>query len=148
MKRRLFISACALLALAMAFVTPARQADAAYPDRPITLIMPFGTGNAPDTTARIIAEYFQSKHGITMLIVSKPGGSGIPGLIDLLKAKPDGYTLCLTSANALTVVPQVKPCGKGRHVVRPGRLVKLSVIQLLRLPPRRNDAVHQVPVVG
>lgn len=111
MKHRLFISACALLALALALVAPMRQADAAYPDRPITLIMPFGTGNAPDTTARVIAEYFQNKHGITMLIVSKPGGSGIPGLIDLLKAKPDGYTLCLTSANALTVVPQVKPCG-------------------------------------
>ena len=110
MKCRLFISICITLTLVIG-ITATHQVNAAYPDRYITLIMPFGVGNAPDTIARVIAEYLQDKHGITMLIVSKPGGSGIPGLIDLMKAKPDGYTLCLTSANALTVVPQVKPCG-------------------------------------
>lgn len=82
-----------------------------FPERPITLIMPFGAGNAPDTAARIIGEYLQRKHNITLLITSKPGGSGIPAMLELSRARPDGYTLSLTSANVLTVVPQVKPCG-------------------------------------
>lgn len=82
-----------------------------FPDRPITLIMPFGAGNAPDTAARIIAEYLQEKHNITLLITSKAGGSGIPAMFEVSKARPDGYTITLTSANVVTVVPQVKPCG-------------------------------------
>lgn len=88
-----------------------RQSLAEFPDRPITLIMPFGAGNAPDTAARIIAEYLQKKHNITLLITSKAGGSGIPATIELIKSRPDGYTLSLTSANVLTVVPQYKDCG-------------------------------------
>lgn len=87
------------------------SASAAFPDRPITLIMPFGAGNAPDTAARIIAEYLQNKHNITLLITSKAGGSGIPATLEVVKARPDGYTLSLTSANVLTVVPQYKNCG-------------------------------------
>lgn len=82
-----------------------------FPNRPITLIMPFGAGNAPDTAARIIGEYLQKKHGITLLITSKAGGSGIPAMLEVAKARPDGYTISLTSANVVTVVPQVKPCG-------------------------------------
>lgn len=90
-------------------INTAKAAD--FPDRPITLIMPFGAGNAPDTAARIIGEYLQKKHGITLLITSKAGGSGIPAMLEVAKARPDGYTIALTSANVVTVVPQTKPCG-------------------------------------
>lgn len=90
-------------------INTAKAAD--FPDRPITLIMPFGAGNAPDTAARIIGEYFQKKHGITLLITSKAGGSGIPAMLEVANARPDGYTIALTSANVMTVVPQTKPCG-------------------------------------
>ena len=73
--------------------------------------MPFGAGNAPDTAARIIGDYLQRKHNITLLITSKPGGSGIPATLETVRARPDGYTISLTSANVLTVVPQYKKCG-------------------------------------
>ena len=71
----------------------------------------FGAGNAPDTAARIIGDYLQRKHNITLLITSKPGGSGIPATLETVRARPDGYTISLTSANVLTVVPQYKKCG-------------------------------------
>lgn len=99
-----------LLAVALVCATQTKAADS-FPDRPITMLMPFGAGNAPDTMARIIGEYLQNKHGVTLLITSKAGGSGIPAMLELAHAKPDGYTISLTSANVLTVVPQVKPCG-------------------------------------
>ena len=107
-KRRLATAAACLLALCC-MAAPATAET--FPDRPITLIMPFGAGNAPDTLARILGEYLQNKHGITLLVTSKAGGSGIPAMVELSRARPDGYTISLTSANVLTVVPQYKKCG-------------------------------------
>ena len=101
------IAATAALLCALPFQAAAED----YPSRPITLIMPFGAGNAPDTAARIIGDYLQRKHNITLLITSKPGGSGIPATLETVRARPDGYTISLTSANVLTVVPQYKKCG-------------------------------------
>lgn len=101
------VAAVAALLCAMPFQAAAEN----YPSRPITLIMPFGAGNAPDTAARIIGDYLQRKHNITLLITSKPGGSGIPATLETVRARPDGYTISLTSANVLTVVPQYKKCG-------------------------------------
>ncbi|HIU18282.1 MAG TPA: tripartite tricarboxylate transporter substrate binding protein [Candidatus Avidesulfovibrio excrementigallinarum] len=101
-----------ILLVALTLVVGGQPAFAGdFPDRPINLLMPFGAGNAPDTAARIIGEYLQRKHGITLLITSKAGGSGIPAMVEVSRARPDGYTISLTSANVVTVVPQVKPCG-------------------------------------
>ena len=58
------VAAAAALLCAMPFQAAAED----YPSRPITLIMPFGAGNAPDTAARIIGDYLQRKHNITLLI--------------------------------------------------------------------------------
>lgn len=55
------VAAAAALLCAMPFQAAAED----YPSRPITLIMPFGAGNAPDTAARIIGDYLQRKHNIT-----------------------------------------------------------------------------------
>lgn len=104
----LCICLCLTMVLQVGFVA---QGHAAFPDKPITLIMPFGAGNAPDMAARIIADYLQKKHNITLLITSKAGGNGIPATLDVIKARPDGYTLGLTSASVLTVVPQYKNTG-------------------------------------
>lgn len=99
-----------MLALSLGFAGAAHAADD-FPSKPITLIMPFGAGNAPDTAARIIGEYLQTKKGVTLLVTPKSGGSGIPATLDVVKARPDGYTIGLTSANVLTVVPQFKNTG-------------------------------------
>lgn len=111
MYRCIAVGTCFVLSIFLTLSTLSSAFADNFPDRPITLIMPFGAGNAPDTAARIIAEYLQNKHNITVLITSKPGGSGIPATLDVIKARPDGYTLGLTSANVLTVVPQYKNCG-------------------------------------
>ena len=61
------VAAAAALLCAMPFQAAAED----YPSRPITLIMPFGAGNAPDTAARIIGDYLQRKHNITLLITRR-----------------------------------------------------------------------------
>ena len=83
---RVVLWACALL-------LPLRRAwPGPHIDRPVTIIIPFGPGGAVDIAARILAEYFQTKHNITLNIVCKGGGAGAPAMLDVAKTRPDGYT--------------------------------------------------------
>ena len=77
---------CALLVCTLLLSGLPRTASAAYPDRPVTIIIPFGPGGAVDIAARILAEYFQNKHQITLNIVCKAGGAGAPAMLDVAKA--------------------------------------------------------------
>lgn len=103
---------CLCLVCALAFITfSARPAEAAYPDRPVTIIIPFGPGGAVDIAARILAEWFQTKHNITLNIVCKGGGAGAPAMLDVSKAKPDGYTFGFPALATFSTTPQVKKTG-------------------------------------
>jgi tripartite-type tricarboxylate transporter receptor subunit TctC len=97
----------------MAVVGPAAKAAAAdkYPSKPIVLILPFAAGNTLDISARIVSEYLQKKHNITLVVTPRPGGSGVPASLEVKNAQPDGYTLGYSSANVLTVLPQFKNTG-------------------------------------
>ncbi len=105
---------CLLVLLLLVFVMPMGTMNAKaddYPSRPINMLMPFGVGNAPDAMARIIGEYLQKKHNVTLILVSKTGANGVPAMLEIKKSRPDGYTISLTSANVLTVAPQYKNSG-------------------------------------
>ena len=101
-----------LLIACSLFIGGNTDARAEYPyDKPINIIVPFGPGGGVDIAARILADYFQQNYNITINVVNKPGGAQAIGINEMLRARPDGYTISLTSANVLTVVPQYKQCG-------------------------------------
>jgi len=79
---------CALLAAVLA---PA--AHAAYPDKPIRLIVPSAPGGAPDALMRTLATQLSQQMGVPIVIDNKPGGSYVIGTTELVKAAPDGYTI-------------------------------------------------------
>ncbi|MEE0815942.1 MAG: tripartite tricarboxylate transporter substrate binding protein, partial [Desulfovibrio fairfieldensis] len=81
------------------------MARAAYPDRPVNIIIPFGPGGAVDIAARILAEYFQTKHNITLNILCKAGGAGAPAMLEVAKARPDGYTYGFPSVTTFSTTP-------------------------------------------
>jgi tripartite-type tricarboxylate transporter receptor subunit TctC len=64
-----------------------------YPDRPITLIVPWGAGGGTDATARIIASILQENLGQPVNVVNRTGGSGVVGHSAIAEADPDGYTI-------------------------------------------------------
>ncbi len=64
-----------------------------YPTRAIEIIHPFAPGGATDITARQVAEYVKKKWGVPVNIISKPGGRGIPAVLEVYQATPDGYTM-------------------------------------------------------
>src|SRR4051812_36344720 len=67
----------------------------AYPERPITLIVPWGAGGGTDATARIIGSLLEKDLKQPVNVVNRTGGSGVVGHDAIAKATPDGYTIGL-----------------------------------------------------
>lgn len=73
----------------------AAPAHAAWPDRPITLIIPAAPGGTTDISARLIADKLAGKLGQQIIVENRAGAAGIIGAQTLARAKPDGYTLLM-----------------------------------------------------
>ncbi len=92
----------ALCALVWAGATPA-LAQGEWPQRPITLVVPFGAGGIADLTARSVAQAMSATLKVPMIIDNKPSAGSIVGSQAVAQAAPDGYTLLLMSnANAVS----------------------------------------------
>lgn len=91
-----------IVAVVALLVAPA--AHAAYPERVITLIVPFAAGGPTDIIARIISLALQKSLGQSVVVDNRGGGGGNPGMAIAARAAPDGYTLLLTST-AIAVNP-------------------------------------------
>jgi tripartite-type tricarboxylate transporter receptor subunit TctC len=85
-----------------------RQAFAAYPDRPIHLIVPFAPGGNADIVGRIVGERMSSALGQPVVIENRGGAGGGIGAEAVARATPDGYTLFVGSNGPLTVNPFVQ----------------------------------------
>jgi tripartite-type tricarboxylate transporter receptor subunit TctC len=76
------------------------RAQAAWPDRPVRLIVPFGAGGAVDTISRITAQHFQPITGQPMVVENRPGAGGTIAGASVARERPDGYTLMMTDIGA------------------------------------------------
>src|SRR4029077_20636320 len=95
------------LAAALTVVTllvASTAAHAAYPDRVITLIVPFAAGGPSDIIARIVSLAFQKSMGQSVVVENRGGAAGNIGMTIAARAAPDGYTLLLSST-AIAVNP-------------------------------------------
>jgi len=95
-----------LLRLASAVTAfAATAALAAYPERTVTIVVPFPPGGSSDITARTVAARLSETLGQTFLIENKPGANGGIGAAYVAKAKPDGYTLFVGSIGVFAINP-------------------------------------------
>lgn len=95
-----------IAALLLALV-PCLGSAQTYPNRPITIIVPFGAGGPADIYARFLGERMQKSLG-TFVVEDRPGGGSIVGSTAAAQAAPDGYTLLLMS-NTHTVNETLRP---------------------------------------
>jgi tripartite-type tricarboxylate transporter receptor subunit TctC len=95
MLRRGFLKTMAVAAVSL--VSAAGYAWAAYPERPITIIVPWAAGGGTDATARIIGSLLEKELGQPVNVVNRTGGSGVVGHEAIAAATPDGYTLGLAT---------------------------------------------------
>jgi len=86
-----------------------RAAFAAYPERPIRLIVPFAPGGNADIVGRLVAAGMSEALGQTVFVENKAGAGGGVGAMEAARAAPDGYTLFSGSNGPLTVNPIVQP---------------------------------------
>ncbi|AMN44555.1 Bug family tripartite tricarboxylate transporter substrate binding protein [Rhodoplanes sp. Z2-YC6860] len=93
--------ASALIAGLLSFSTPA---FAGYPDRPITMIVPFAPGGPVDIIARILSTFMPQTLGQSLVVDNRGGAAGNIGMGQAAHAKPDGYTVLMTST-AISVNP-------------------------------------------
>lgn len=97
--RRAFVAACAMAAL---------TAHAAFPDRPITIVVPYAPGGAADAVARVVAARLAVKLGASVVVDNRAGASGTIGATFVAKANPDGYTM-LYDATPHSINPHLFP---------------------------------------
>ena len=96
-----------LLIILAVFMLGMRGAVAAFPDRPIKLIVPYAPGGITDTFARVIAEGVSKELGQPVIIDNKPGAGATVGSAIAAKAPADGYTLLLSSNANLVMGPML-----------------------------------------
>ena len=77
------------------------QAQNAYPNKPIRMVVPFAAGGATDVLARVLGQKMSAGLGQPIIIDNKPGAAGIIGTDAVAKAAPDGYTIVLGLSNSL-----------------------------------------------
>ncbi len=85
----------ALLGAAIALSLLGTTAAAAYPDRPITLVIPFAAGGSTDVVGRIVAERMSAALGQNIVVQNVGGAGGSLGAGQVAKAEPDGYTILM-----------------------------------------------------
>jgi tripartite-type tricarboxylate transporter receptor subunit TctC len=91
------------------FIAPASSALAqTYPSKPIRFIVPFPAGGATDAAARAIQPHLEKTFGQTVVIENRAGAGAVIGLDAVAKAAPDGYTIGLAPAGAMSVNPAMQ----------------------------------------
>lgn len=91
----------------VALVLAAAGAQAAWPDKPVTFVVPFPAGGSTDSIARAVAPKLQQKFGTTVVVDNKPGAGGTLGAATVKRAAPDGYTVLVSSLGPYVIGPHL-----------------------------------------
>lgn len=115
--KRLSLLFTGLLILLSAFLTQlltAESARAAYPDRGINVILPFGPGGATDMLTRVFDVFAKEVFGQNLIVVYKPGAGSAVGTTSIAKSRSDGYTIGMGSLPHMFLQPAA---GSGRYTL-------------------------------
>ena len=69
------------------------SSHAAWPEKPIRLVVPSAPGGSVDILMRVLTQQLSAQMGVAFIVENKPGGAYVPGTMDIVRAAPDGYTL-------------------------------------------------------
>jgi tripartite-type tricarboxylate transporter receptor subunit TctC len=97
-----------LLALLLVAGSASAQAADRYPSRVIKLVVAFAPGGVADIMGRMIGQALQVRLGQTVIVENKPGGDGLIGMGEVVRAAPDGYTLLVGGFGGQIIPPLMK----------------------------------------
>jgi putative tricarboxylic transport membrane protein len=107
--KRLFTGTMTLVIITFALLTSLAPAMAAFPERAITLIVPFAAGGGTDAIARVVAEHMAKTLGQAIIIENVPGAGGTTATIRTARATADGYTLMVGHMGTHGAAPAAYP---------------------------------------
>jgi tripartite-type tricarboxylate transporter receptor subunit TctC len=139
MNRRTLVKAGALAASAV--VAPSiAWAQAAWPTRPVRMIVNFAPGSSPDVLARALMQPLQEALGQPVLIENRSGANGNIGGEAVVKSPPDGNTLLFSAGSSISISPLINsvPYDVNRDLTPVAAIARLSVFLVTRadLPPK------------
>ena len=102
-KKLLLIASTCTIALAAS----AQTAATPWPEKPVTVVVPFPAGGSTDMVARAMAQHMGDKLGQNFVVDNRPGATGTLGAGAVKRAAPDGYTLLVSSLGAFVVAPHL-----------------------------------------
>lgn len=108
MKLSLASGACTFLLLA-AGAGPACAQEAAYPNKPITVVVGYPPGGSTDLTGRAVADQLAKKLGVPVVVENASGAGGAIAALKVSRAQPDGYTLLLGANNEIAINRLIAP---------------------------------------
>jgi tripartite-type tricarboxylate transporter receptor subunit TctC len=141
-------------ALAAALLASHTFADT-YPSRPIKIMVPFSSGSATDTTARVLADRLAPRLGVPVIVDNRPGASGTIGSAAVARSAPDGYTLILTSSSTHSATPALftrlafDPTEDFIHIARVATIPMMLVVRSdspTKTIPAMRDAARRKPL--
>ncbi len=106
MKRREFVAGLSATTLAAPTLAAAGSPDS-YPNRPVTLVVPYPPGASTDMLGRVVAAGLSEQLKQSFVVENRAGAATILGATSVASARPDGYTLLLAPVTTLAIVPNV-----------------------------------------
>lgn len=104
--RRTFLTTTCVT-LALPALARAESAEARFPSRPVTIVVPFAPGQSGDILARVLGAWLSKSWGTSFIVENKGGVGGLIGSMEVARAAPDGYTLLMGSTGPLAISPQL-----------------------------------------
>ena len=85
------------------------SAHAAWPEKPVRFVVPSAPGGSVDILMRVLTQQLSTQMGVAFVVENKPGGSFVPGTMDIVRAAPDGYTLGYGNIVSLAINKSLLP---------------------------------------
>jgi tripartite-type tricarboxylate transporter receptor subunit TctC len=142
MARRRSLAIAVLLAALVCAAAPQAGADE-YPNRAITLVVPYPPGGGVDAMARLVASKLSAPLGQQVIVDNRGGGGGNIGARAVAKAAPDGYTLLLGGAGSITINPSLDP--KAGYSAKDFAPIGLIASMPVVITVHPSVTVHSVP---
>jgi len=136
----IFIDRRKLMALLLACSGAAAAQTAAWPTKPVKIVVPYAAGGPADVTAREIAQKLSKTTGQSFVVENQGGAMGIPSLLAVTRAEPDGHTLWMPALGNAVLQPLLSTQGGAEH------LAKLRPVGMVTTSPHVLVASAKLPV--